>query len=164
MDALADDVGALVPPLLILVGLVGIIVPVLPGLLLILGGVLLWAGTDGTSVAWAIFAASVLVAVLGWTLQYLVPGARMRRAGVAGSTLFLAVVLAVVGFFVIPVVGAVIGFVLGIYVVELGRSRDRSQAWHRTKHALLAVLQSVGIELLAGLGIAGLYVTGVLLT
>ena len=39
MDALADDLGGIVPALLILVGLVGIVVPILPGLLLILAGV-----------------------------------------------------------------------------------------------------------------------------
>ena len=70
-------------------------------------------------------------------------------------------VFGIVGFFVIPVVGAVVGFVLGIFVVELGRSRDRPQAWARTKHALVAVLHSIGIELAAGLLIAALYVAGV---
>ena len=164
MDALAGNAGVIVPSLLIVVGLLGIVVPVLPGLLLVLGGVLLWAGTDGATTAWVIFGLSVLVAAIGWTLQYLVPGQRMRRAGVSRSTLLLAVALGVVGFFVVPVVGAVLGFVLGIYLVELGRSQDRPQAWHRTKHALLAVLQGIGIELLAGLGIATLYVVGLLLT
>ncbi len=164
MDALADDVGVIVPTLLILVGLVGIVVPVLPGLLLILGGVLLWAGVQGSATAWTIFAISVLFAAAGLALQYLIPGKRMRQAGVSNSTLVLAVLIAIVGFFVIPVVGAIVGFVLGIYVVELGRSNDRSQAWVRTKHALVAVLQSVGIELLAGLGIAALYVVGLTVT
>ena len=56
----------------------------------------------------------------------------------------------------IPVVGAIVGFVLGIFVVELGRSRDRAQAWTRTKHALVAVLHSMGIELAAGLVVAAL--------
>ncbi len=164
MDALADDVGVIVPTLLVLVGLIGIVVPVLPGLLLVLGGVLLWAGMDGSATAWTIFAISVLLAAAGFALQYLVPGRRMRQAGVSNSTLVLAVVIAIIGFFVIPVVGAIIGFVLGIYVVELGRSKDRSHAWVRTKHALIAVLQSVGIELLAGLGIAGVYVVGLTVT
>lgn len=160
MDPLVADVGMVVPPLLILVGLVGIVVPVLPGLLLVLGGVLLWALMESTPLAWGVFLASVLVAVLGYVLQYLLPGRRMRERGVRSSTLALAVLFGVVGFFVVPVVGAVIGFVLGIFVVEVGRSRDRAQAWERTKHALVAVLHSIGIELIAGLLIAALYVVG----
>ena len=154
------DAGAVVPSILILVGLVGIVVPVLPGLLLVLGGVLVWALMEGTTLAWGVFLASVLVAVLGYVLQYTLPGRRMRERGVRTSTLALAVVVGVVGFFVVPVVGAVLGFVLGIFVVELGRSRDRAQAWDRTRHALVAVLHSIGIELIAGLLITALYVVG----
>ena len=164
MDALADDVGLIVPPLLIIVGLVGIVVPVLPGLLLILGGVLLWAVLDGGTVAWSIFAVSLVVAVIGWVLQYTLPGKRMRERGVSSSTLVIAVLAGIVGFFVVPVIGALIGFVLGIFVVELARSRDGSLAWERTRHALVAVLHSMGIELAAGLVIAALYVGGLVAT
>lgn len=164
MQALVDDVGRIVPPLLVVAGLVGIVVPVLPGLLLVLGGVLLWALMEGGTVAWSIFAASAFVAVVGYVLQYTLPGRRMRERGVSGSTLALAVVFGIVGFFVVPVVGAIIGFVLGIYVVETGRTRDRAQAWERTKHALVAVLHSMGIELVAGLVIAALFVGGLVAT
>ncbi len=164
MDGLADDVSVLVPSLLVVVGLLGIVVPVLPGLLLVLGGVLLWASLTGTGVAWTVFAAALLVAVAGYTLQYLLPGRRMRQRGVRSSTLALAVVAGIVGFFVIPVVGALLFFVLAIFLVENGRTRDRALAWARTKHAMLAVAQSVGIELVAGLVIAVLFVVGVVLT
>jgi hypothetical protein len=159
--SLADAVGTVVPPLLIIVGLIGIVVPILPGLLLVLGGVLVWALTEGSTLAWGIFAASAVVTVVGYVLQYTLPGRRMRERGVSSSTLLLAMAFGIVGFFVIPVVGAIVGFVLGIFVVELGRSRDRSMAWTRTKHALVAVLHSMGIELAAGLVVAALYVAGV---
>lgn len=162
MEFLAADIGSFVPPLLIVVGLLGIALPVLPGLLLVLAGVLLWAVMEGTGLAWGIFAAGVAVAVAGFALQYLLPGRRMRERGVQTSTLGIAMLFGLVGFFVVPVVGAFVGFVLGIYVVEVGRSGDRRQAWERTKHALVAVLHSIGIELVAGLVIAGLYVVGLL--
>ena len=95
-------------------GLLGIVVPVLPGLLLILGGVLLWAALEGGTTAWLIFAASLLVAVIGWVLQYTLPGKRMRDRGVSNSTLVIAVMVGIVGFFVVPVVGAIIGFLIGL--------------------------------------------------
>jgi uncharacterized protein YqgC (DUF456 family) len=164
VDGLVDDVGLIVPPLLVIVGLVGIVVPILPGLLLILGGVLLWAAIEGGAVAWSIFAASLVVAVIGWVLQYTLPGKRMRERGVSSSTLIIAVLVGIVGFFVVPVVGAIIGFVLAIFVVELARSRDGALAWERTRHALVAVLHSMGIELAAGLVIAALFVGGLIAT
>ena len=162
MDLASSGLANVVPPLLILIGLAGIVVPVLPGLGLILGGVLVWALVEGSSLAWGIFALSVVVTVAGYVLQYTLPGRRMRERGVSSSTLLLAVAFGVVGFFVVPVVGAILGFVLGIFVVELGRSRNGSQAWIRTKHALVAVLHSMGIELAAGLVITALYAAGLL--
>lgn len=151
-----------VPAVLILIGLVGIVVPVLPGLLLVLGAVLLWAWEVSTPLGWWVFGISAALYAGGVALQYLVPGRRMRQAGVRTSTLALAVALGVVGFFVVPVVGAAVGFVLGIYLVEHGRSRDARTAWNATKTALKAVFLSVGIELLAGLAITTTWVAGVL--
>lgn len=164
MDGPVDDIWLVLPPLLIVVGLVGIVVPVLPGTLLVLAGMLAFAVGSGSALGWVLLGVSVLLAAAGTVTQYLVPGRRMKERGVRTSTLVLAVLLGVVGFFVVPVIGAVVGFVLGIWLVELGRGRDRRQAWQRTKHAVVAVVQSVGIELLAGLAIAGLYVVGLLLT
>lgn len=164
MEAVADDVWLVLPPLLIVVGLVGIVVPILPGTLLVLAGMLVFALVTPGPVGWVLFGLAVLVAAAGKWLQYLVPGRRMKEQGVSTSTLVLAVLLGVVGFFVVPVVGAVVGFVLGIWLVELGRGRDRRQAWQRTRHAITAVLHSVGIELLAGLVVAALYGVGLLVT
>ncbi|WP_270889145.1 DUF456 domain-containing protein [Pedococcus sp. 5OH_020] len=153
-----------VPAVLILVGMVGIVIPVIPGLLLVVAAVLLWAFDTGGALAWSVFAVSGIVYLVGMALQYAVPGRRLREAGVRRSTLVLAVLLALVGFFVIPVVGAAVGFVGGIYLVELGHSRDRRSAWASTRAALKAVFLSMGIELLAGLAIATTWVTGVLLS
>jgi uncharacterized protein YqgC (DUF456 family) len=153
-----------VPGLLILVGLIGIVVPILPGLLLVLGAVLLWAWQVSTPLAWWLLALCAAFYAAGVALQYLIPGRRMRRAGVRTSTLVLAVALGVVGFFVIPVVGGPVGFVLGIYLVEHSRSRDAATAWASTKTALKAVFLSMGIELIAGLAIATTWVVGVLLS
>jgi uncharacterized protein YqgC (DUF456 family) len=153
-----------VPALLIIVGMVGIVVPVLPGLLLVLVAVLLWALDTGTTIGWWVFGLSAVLFAVGMALQYAVPGRRMRAAGVRRSTLVLAVLLGIVGFFVVPVVGAAVGFVLGIYLVELGHSHDRAGAWASTRAALRAVFLSMGIELLTAIAIATTWVAGVLVS
>lgn len=153
-----------VPAVLILVGMVGIVIPVIPGLLLCLAGVFLWSLDTQTTLGWWVFGLCAAFYLAGVALQYAVPGRRMREAGVRRSTLVLAVLLAVVGFFVIPVVGAAVGFVGGIYLVELGHSKDRSAAWTSTRAALKAVFLSMGIELLAALAIAVTWVVGVLVS
>jgi uncharacterized protein YqgC (DUF456 family) len=153
-----------VPALLILVGMVGIVVPVVPGLLLVLAAVLLWALDTSSALGWWVFAVSAVLYLAGLGLQYAVPGRRLREAGVRRSTLVLAVLLGIVGFFVIPVVGAAVGFVGGIYLVEMGHARDRYAAWASTRAALKAVFLSMGIELLAAVAIAVTWVAGVLLS
>ncbi len=147
--------------LVMLVGLVGIVVPILPGLLLVLGATLGWAYLHPDPGAWAVFWVSTVLFAAGVAAQYLVPGRRMRRQGVGTGTMLLAVALAVVGFFVVPVVGAVLGFVLGVYLVELSRRREQAAAWASTKTALGAVVQSIGIELAAGFAIVAAWLVGV---
>src|SRR5512139_1203063 len=98
--------------LAVLVGLVGIVVPVLPGTVLILGAVLVWAIEDGSATAWGVFAVAATMLVVGAVVKYAVPGRRLKATGVPQRTLLLGGALGVVGFFVVPVVGLVLGFVL----------------------------------------------------
>lgn len=159
---LDQGIGAWIAPLLIVVGIIGIVIPVIPGLLLTLGGALVWALQTGTTLGWVLFGLCCVWFAAGVAGQFLIPGRRMKREGVGSLTLVLAVLLAIAGFFVIPVVGAVVGFVGGIFAVELSRSRDRSHAWQRTKVALKAVVTGMGIELIAAFAIAATYIVGVI--
>ena len=153
--------SVLVPGLLMLVGLVGIVVPVLPGLFLVWLATALWAFEHPNHVAWIYCAVAAVVYAAGLVAQYLLPGRRLKEAGVRTGTMLLAVVFAIVGFFVVPVVGAFIGFVLGVFLVESGRHRSRAAAWSGTKHALRAVAMSIGIELIAGFVIVLVWLLGV---
>jgi uncharacterized protein len=159
MDGLTVAVG-----LMMLVGLIGIAVPVLPGLLVVWAAVLLWASEAQTAAGWVVLAIATALALSGFLLQYLLPGRRLRAAGVTTSTTVAGAALAVVGFFVIPVVGAFLGFALGIYLAERIKRGAHAAAWPSTKHALKAIGLSMGIELLTGLAIATTWVIGVVAT
>lgn len=160
----APEASFWLPGLIIILGLLGVIIPVIPGLIVALVGVLIWALDLGSSTGWIVFGVCVALYAAGLTLQFLIPGKKMKAAGIATSTLFLGLALGIVGFFVVPIIGGPLGFVLGIYLVETGRSRDRSQAWAATKVAVRGVLQSIGIELLAGMAILTTWILGVLAT
>ncbi|MDQ2757333.1 MAG: DUF456 domain-containing protein [Actinomycetota bacterium] len=148
---------------LMVVGLVGIVVPVLPGLVLVLSGVVLWAALHADHRAWVVVAVAVIPYVAGVVTRYVVPGRRLRGAGVGSWTLALAVVLAVVGGLVMPVVGALVGFVGGILAIELARYRDLGRAWRVTRSALAAVGLSVLVELAAGGAIVTTWLAGLVL-
>jgi uncharacterized protein YqgC (DUF456 family) len=146
--------------LAIVVGLVGIVVPVLPGTVLVAAGVLGWALATGEPLGWSLTAAALVVLALGTVVKYALPGRGLRTAGVPNRTLVVGGVLGVVGFFVVPVVGLVVGFVLGVYVAELQRLGSTA-AWPSTKAALKAVGLSILIELAAGLAATALWLTAV---
>jgi uncharacterized protein len=150
--------------LLIVIGIVGLVIPVLPGLVLTVLGVLVWALGRGDATGWTIFGICAVVAVIGWVLQYAIPGKRMKSAGVPTRTLLAGAVCAIVGFFVIPVLGLFVGFVVGVFLMEQLRLSDSAAAWTQTKVALKGVLLSIGIELVAALIVAATFVVGLLVT
>ncbi|HET7475378.1 MAG TPA: DUF456 domain-containing protein [Dermatophilaceae bacterium] len=150
--------------LIILVGLVGIAVPVLPGLALVWVGVLVWASERADGGGFLVLAVATVLAALGFVLQYSLPGRRLRAAGVGWQTTLSGVALGIVGFFVVPVVGLFLGFVLGIYLAERLRLGSHVAAGPSTKLALKAVGLSIGIELVTGLLVATTWIVGVILT
>jgi uncharacterized protein len=144
------------------VGVLGVLMPVLPGLLLCWAAVLLWALLgDAGGMRWAILAVATVIAVGGTVVKYLWPGRRLKSTGVPTSSLIAGGLLGVVGFFVVPVVGLVLGFVLGLFLAERARLGPGA-AWPSTRQALTAVGLSMLVELAAALGIAVIWVVGLL--
>jgi uncharacterized protein len=146
-----STVGIVLVALAIAVGLIGVVVPLIPGTLLVFGAIAVWALVERTTVAWVTL--GVVAAVLAVTLliKYLWPMRRMRSADVSTLSLVAGGVLGVIGFFVIPVLGLPLGFVLGVYLAELTHRRSQRLAWASTVHAVKGVALSVGVELVGGL-------------
>jgi len=149
--------------LAVIVGVIGVVVPVLPGSLLILGAVLVWALQDGSGTAWTVFAVVTVLLATGAIVKYAVPGRRLQSAGVPNSTLMTGGLLGLVGFFVIPVVGVFFDLIGRVYVAELRRV-GRDAAWPSTRHALLAAGLSILIELAAALLAAVAWFAGAVVT
>lgn len=149
--------------LVIAIGLVGIVVPVLPGSILVLAAVVVWATEQGGTIAWVVTGVAAALVAAGAVVKYLVPGRRLQLSGVPRSTILFAAVLGIVGFFVIPVVGLVIGFVLGVYAAEWRRT-SAQEAWPSTVHALKAVGLGILIELVFALLATFAWVIGVVAT
>jgi len=157
-----DPLGLILVGLAIAAGLVGIVVAAIPGLILIWAAVGVWAFVEQSPVGWVIFTVATLLAIAGQVAKYLIPGKRLKEAGVPTRSLLLGGVLSLIGFFVIPIIGFVIGFVIGVYLSERVRLGSHSLAWPSTVHALRAAGLSIVIELAAGLLVAGLWTITVL--
>jgi uncharacterized protein YqgC (DUF456 family) len=156
--------GVVLVAVAIAVGLVGIVLPLLPGTLLVFGAIAVWAVVENNVTAWVTLAVVTVLLGVATLIKYLWPMRRMRAADVRTLSLVVGAVLGIIGFFVIPVLGLVIGFVLGVYVAELAKRRDQVVAWTSTKHAVKGVALSVGVELAGALLATVAWVAGVYLT
>jgi uncharacterized protein len=162
-----STVGIVLVALVIAVGLVGIVVPVLPGGgFLVFAAIAVWAilearaGTGNDTVAWVTLAVAGVFFVTAEVIKYVWPVRRMRAAQVRTWSLVVGGVLGLIGFFVIPVIGLVIGFVAGVYLAEFAARHDYRRAWASTIHALKGVALSVGVELTGALLATVTWVTG----
>jgi uncharacterized protein len=151
-----------VAALLVVAGLAGVLVTVLPGLPLVLAGIAVWAVPRHDAVGWTVLAVAGGLAVAGTVAKYLLPGRALRAAGVPTRSLLAGTALGVVGFFVIPVIGLFLGFAGGVYLAELARLREHARAWPSTRHALRAAGTSVLIELTAGLLATAAWIIGII--
>ena len=156
--------GIVLVALAIAVGIIGIIVPLLPGILLVYAAILVWAVVEHNIAAWVTLGVVTLLIGATTLIKYMWPMKRMRAADVGTTTLLAGAVLGIIGFFVIPVIGLVIGFVLGVYLAELANRRDQRVAWTSTTHALKGVALSVGVELAGALLATVAWVFGVYVT
>ena len=159
-----DAWGEVLVGLVVLVGLLGVVVQVLPGSLIVLGAVLVWAILTGGWVAWTAFAVGVAAVALAAVGKYVLAGKHLRKADVPGSTLVWGAVVGIVGFFVVPVVGLRLGFPLGVFLAELARRKDAQAAWAATRVALHATGITILVELAGALVAAGAWVVGLLVT
>jgi uncharacterized protein len=154
--------GLVLVALFIAIGLVCVVVPVLPGGLVVFLAITVWALVVRSTTAWIVLGISAALFVAAEIIKFVWPMRRMRRADVATRSLVIGGILGVIGFFVIPVLGLAAGFVLGVFVSEYAALRDRGRAWTATKHAIKGVALAMGVELTAALSAAIAWVVGVL--
>jgi uncharacterized protein YqgC (DUF456 family) len=146
----------------LLLGLVSVPAPGVPGTLLCWAAVLWWAALEHTSLTWGVLAGATGLLAVAQVVVWLLPPRRIRESGVSWRTLLIAGCVAIAGFCVLPVFGAVLGFTGAIYVREWNRlGGGHRTAWAATRRAMRAVGGSVLVELLACLMVAGTWVGAV---
>lgn len=150
--------------LAILVGIAGTILPVLPGGILIAAALLAWAiGGGAGAIGWVVFAIGVVFVAVGMAASALLTGRKMKQHAIPGRSVVIGLAAGVVGMFVIPVVGLLVGFAGGLLLSELARTRNPGTAattsWAAIKATGLGILVEFGLACLAAsTWLIGLYV------
>ncbi|WP_435299476.1 DUF456 domain-containing protein [Timonella sp. A28] len=154
----------LIIALVIFVGLIGTIIQILPGSLIVAGAIFVWALLTGGTTAWVICVLSFLVIAAGAVIKYVLAGSHMKRSRLRNSSIIVGLVAGAILFFVIPVIGLPIGFVLGVFLSEYLHTQDFTAA----KASTIVALKATGITILVELGAAliatGLWIVGLVMT
>jgi uncharacterized protein YqgC (DUF456 family) len=149
--------------LVMLLGLLGVLIPGVPGRWLVWAAILWWSMHVQTGLAWVLLVGSTAVLLIDQVLVWLLPPRRIRGVGVTHRMTVWAGVGALVGFFLVPVVGAVPGFIGGIYATERRRLGGHGPAMASTRTVMRAVGTSVLVELVACLLVVGAWLGAVVL-
>lgn len=156
--------GELIVALVVLIGLIGAVIQIYPGSLILLGGILVWCFVTGGSVAWWVGGITVVAVGGAYLWRFLFSWRYLLDAGVPTRTQVVGGIVGIVGFFVIPVIGLVIGFVVGTYLMELVRLREHTKAWRATVSTVKATGWSILIELGGALVATAAWIVGLILT
>ena len=136
---------------LLLVGLLGAIVPVLPGPPLSYAGLLVlqWSGHAGFSLAFLLVWAGVAAAVT--IMDYLLPSIVTKRFGGSRAAAIGSLMGLLVGMLFFPPFGFIVGSFLGAFAGELIGSRSGGgKAFKVALGSFVAFLAGSGVKLLAG--------------
>lgn len=123
------------------VGLCGIVLPVLPGTITIIIATLIWAIVTGGWTSWVAFAIILVLGIAGMTTSYVLTGRRLQRHEVPTWPILVGIAAGIVGIFVIPFLGLPIGFLAGLYVSEAVRLKD----WKRGLSSAWVAIKALGI-------------------
>jgi uncharacterized protein YqgC (DUF456 family) len=156
--------GSVVVGVVMAVGLMGVLVPLLPGTALILAAGVAWAllvVEDGSG-RWVVVAIMAVLFLAGFALKYALPG-RQLAGQLPRTTLLLGAAGAVIGFFMLPPLGLLVGGVLGVYLGEARRLGSGPEARRATGQVLKAVGLGILAELAAGVLMVGTWLVGLAL-
>ncbi|GGJ33961.1 membrane protein [Streptomyces brasiliensis] len=149
--------------LVIVLGLCGVLVPGVPGSWLVWAGVLWWALQDPRPAAWIVLVGATVVLFLGQVVRWALPPRRgLRASGTTPRTEAWAGAGAFLGFFLIPVVGAIPGFIAGIYLHERLRLGSHGDAMAALRTAMRSGGSSVLTEFFTCLLILGAWLVAVI--
>lgn len=111
------------------VGLIGTVVPVIPGTILIFLAALVYALVEGfQAVGWPTLLVLGLLALVATTADLWVSSIGAKLGGASGWSVLVGLLGGLAGFVVFSLPGAILGAVLGVLLVELIRLGDLRQA------------------------------------
>lgn len=148
MDVVLIEILCLV---LLFLGILGTVLPVLPGLLLSICGLLIYKfGTDADLPMIYIWAFVILTAV-SVVLNYVIPAKTNQKYGGTRWGSIGSIIGTIIGMFLPIPLGFLVGMFAGVFIGELVHdSKDMTKAWKSTKGAFIGFIYGTGFSIVVG--------------
>ncbi|HSD19660.1 MAG TPA: DUF456 domain-containing protein [Anaeromyxobacter sp.] len=146
----------------IVAGIAGLVLPILPGSLLLVVGVVLiaWA-EDFTRVGWGIVAVAAGLSLLMWLVDLAAAALGAKAFGASSRSILGASVGLVVGLFLGPV-GVVLGPIVGAVLFELTRTPDLRAAGRAGAGAFVGFVLGNAVKIALAFVLVGVVVLAVI--
>lgn len=144
----------------LIVGLLGLIVPVFPGLTIMWLATLVYALIQGaadnmTGWDWAAFVFITLLMLVGNIVDNLIIAAKMRDQFIPWSSILLAFAAGIVVSLFFTPLGGLAAAPAGLFLAELNRLKDRDAALKSTKAYMIGWGWAFGARFLIGMTMIG---------
>ena len=119
------------------VGLIGMIIPIYPGVVIIWAAALIQGLVTGfaTQEIWVLVVITILM-IAGTLVDNVLMGGKARQAGASWTSIAGALLAGLAGTFAFPPLGGIIAAPTMLFLLEYARLRDSQAAWGVTKGLL----------------------------
>src|SRR3990172_851050 len=134
MATLLSFLSIWIPLVFMLVGLVGLIIPVFPGIVVIWLAALVYGLVTGfETLGTVLFVLITLLMLVGAVIDNILMAALARQGGASWVSIILGMVAGLVGTILVPPIGGFIASPLVILLLEYWRRRDWDKSWQGTR-------------------------------
>ena len=149
----------------IILGIIGIIVPLLPGIVLIYMAVLTYVWAYGMeTLGWASFIIITLITLVTGTSDLWMSLLGAKSGGASGRSIWYGTLGAIIGSFFAPLIGTLIGYAVGLLLGEYQKHGNWSLAWKASAGGLAGWGVATAVQLGGGLIILAIFLWQVLFT
>jgi uncharacterized protein YqgC (DUF456 family) len=148
---------------IMIIGLLGLILPIFPGL------VVIWVAGFGYGLisgfetpGWIFFTIITILMIVGSLLDNVIMAQQAHQKGASWLSVLLAMVFGVLGNFIVPVIGGLVGALLALFLAEWIRRKNWQEAMDATRGWAIGCGWAVGLRFLIGLLMIGLWILWVL--
>jgi uncharacterized protein YqgC (DUF456 family) len=157
----SDLIAAGITLVVMLIGLFGLIIPILPGLVIIWVAALgygLFAGFE--THGWIIFAIISVLLIVGELAEHVLMGTMVHKEGAPWWVVLIVLVVAIAGNLIFPVLGGILAGLLALFGIEWLRLKEAEKALASSKGLLVGFAWGFVVRFATGLAMIGSWCIG----